>query len=91
MRQAYIGDFLFDDFGNLPTLGATGPVDNWPTFWRYLTSGIADPTGRPIALLSFLADAQNWPTDPYPFKRTNLLLHLINASVDAVAEEPWTI
>jgi protein O-mannosyl-transferase len=75
------GGFLFDDFANLPTLGATGPVDNWPAFWRYVTSGIADPTGRPIALLSFLADAHDWPADPYPFKRTNLLLHLTNAGM----------
>jgi len=30
-------------------IGATGPVDAWPTFWRYITSGTADPTGRPLA------------------------------------------
>ncbi|MFC5579621.1 tetratricopeptide repeat protein [Rhodanobacter terrae] len=72
------GSFLFDDFGNLPILGATGPIDNWPTFWRYITSGTADPTGRPLTLLTFLIDARNWPAHPYPFKRTNLILHLIN-------------
>lgn len=72
------GGFLFDDFANLPTLGAMGPVDNWAAFCRYITSGIADPTGRPIALLSFLADAHDWPADPFSFKRTNILLHLIN-------------
>jgi len=72
------GSFLFDDFGNLPALGATGPVDTWPTFWRYITSGKADPTGRPLTLLSFLLDARDWPAAPYPFKRTNLVLHLVN-------------
>ncbi|WP_449422330.1 hypothetical protein [Rhodanobacter lindaniclasticus] len=72
------GSFLFDDFSNLPALGATGPVDTWPTFWRYITSGTADPTGRPLTLLTFLIDAHNWPADPYPFKRTNLILHLLN-------------
>ncbi len=72
------GGFLFDDWGNLPALGATGPVDCWPTFWRYITSGIADPTGRPLTLLTFLIDASNWPASPYPFKRTNLILHLFN-------------
>ncbi len=72
------GEFLFDDFANLPMLGATGPVTHWDTFWRYITSGNADPTGRPMALLSFLLDARNWPAAPYPFKRTNLLLHLVN-------------
>lgn len=72
------GDFLFDDFANLPVLGATGPVDNWATFWRYITSGDADPTGRPMTLLTFLIDARNWPASPYPFKVTNVILHLIN-------------
>lgn len=75
------GSFLFDDFANLPALGASGPVDNWPTFWRYITSGIADPTGRPLTLLSFLLDAHNWPANPYPFKRSSLILHLINGAL----------
>ena len=72
------GVFLFDDFANLPSLGATGPIDSTAAFWRYVTSGTADPTGRPIALLSFLIDAQDWPADPYPFKVTSVLLHLFN-------------
>ena len=72
------GGFLFDDFANLPALGADGPVRTWPVFWRYITAGTADPTGRPLTLLSFLLDARNWPADPLPFKRTNLILHLCN-------------
>jgi hypothetical protein len=72
------GGFLFDDFVNLDAIGATGPIDDLPTLARYLTSGIADPTGRPLALLSFLLDARDWPADPAPFLRTNLLLHCIN-------------
>lgn len=72
------GDFLFDDFANLPALGRYGPVRDWNALLRYLTSGIADPTGRPVSMLSFLLDARNWPADPYPFKRSNLLLHAAN-------------
>lgn len=72
------GPFLFDDFGNLDVLGAYGRIRDWPTFLYYLTSGNADPTGRPVALLSFLLDASDWPADPWPFKRTNLLLHVFN-------------
>lgn len=72
------GGFLFDDFINLPALGDTGPIDHWPTFWRYITSGNADMFGRPLTLLSFLLDAHNWPAEPYPFKRTSLMLHLLN-------------
>lgn len=72
------GGFLFDDFINLTALGDTGPVNQWPTFWRYITSGNADMFGRPLTLLSFLLDAHNWPAEPYPFKRTSLILHLLN-------------
>jgi len=75
------GDFIFDDFGSLPALGATGPVDNQATFWRYVTSGTADPTGRPLAMASFLIDAHDWPASPYPFKRTNVLLHILNGAL----------
>ncbi|UHQ19914.1 tetratricopeptide repeat protein [Lysobacter sp. KIS68-7] len=75
------GGFVFDDFINLPALGETGPVHDAATFWRYITSGTADPTGRPIALLSFLLDARNWPADPVPFLRTNILLHLLNGTL----------
>jgi tetratricopeptide (TPR) repeat protein len=72
------GGFLFDDFVNLDALGATGPVDNWASLWRYLSSGGADPTGRPLALLSFLVDAHDWPAEALPFLRTNVMLHLFN-------------
>lgn len=72
------GGFLFDDWVNLDALGAFGPIDNATTLWRYLTSGNADFTGRPLALASFLLDARDWPADPYSFKRTNLILHLTN-------------
>lgn len=71
------GDFLFDDFVNLNALGRYGGVQDWHTLLYYLTSGIADPTGRPVAMLSFLMDARDWPADPWPFKRTNLVIHLL--------------
>ncbi|MGS1126575.1 tetratricopeptide repeat protein [Rhodanobacter sp. UC4437_H4] len=78
------GSFLFDDFANLPALGATGPIETWPTFWRYVTSGTADPIGRPLTLLTFLIDARDWPAGPFTFKRTNLILHLFNGALLAL-------
>ena len=80
-RPGLAGGFLFDDFVNLDALGATGRVDDWAAFWRYLTSGSADLTGRPLALLSFLLDARDWPADPRPFLRTDILLHLANGAL----------
>lgn len=75
------GSFVFDDFANLPALGSGGPINNWPALLRYLTSGKADPTGRPISLLSFLIDARDWPASPLPFKRTNIIIHLVNTGL----------
>lgn len=75
------GSFLFDDFVNLDALNNPGPVDDWPTFWRYITSGTADPLGRPLSLLTFLIDAREWPADPAPFLRTNLCIHLANGAL----------
>lgn len=75
------GGFVFDDLGNLPALGDYGRIDNWAAFLRYITSGFADPTGRPLSMLTFLLDARNWPADPAPFKRTNVLMHLVNGAL----------
>ena len=75
------GGFVFDDFANLPALGRYGGVHDWASLTWYTTSGIADPTGRPVSMLSFLIDARDWPADPWPFKRTNLVLHLINGTL----------
>jgi len=72
------GGFLFDDFANLPALGASGPIHDADSFLRFVTSGSADPLGRPVALVSFLLDARDWPASPLPFKRTNLLVHVFN-------------
>lgn len=75
------GAFLFDDIPNLETLGLHGGVKDWESFLAYVTGGFSGPTGRPISLLTFLIDANNWPADPYSFKRTNLFLHLANGTL----------
>ncbi len=75
------GNFMFDDWANLPSLGAYGPINHFNRLITYLLSGIAGPTGRPVALLSFLIDANNWPASPYPFKLTNVLIHLLNGAL----------
>lgn len=72
------GPFLFDDYGSIADLGNFGGVTNWENFKIFVLGGHSGPTGRPIALLSFLIDGHDWPTDPWPFKRTNLAIHLLN-------------
>jgi tetratricopeptide (TPR) repeat protein len=75
------GPFVLDDEGSIGALGRLGGVVDWQTFTAYVFGGNTGPTGRPVALLSFLIDGNTWPTDPWPFKRTNLAIHLINAAL----------
>ncbi|OEY93528.1 hypothetical protein BJD20_05040 [Acinetobacter proteolyticus] len=72
------GNYLFDDYPNLQDLGTYGVIDSWDKTRAFIFNGFAGPTGRPISLASFLIDANTWPTDPYPFKYTNLMIHLLN-------------
>jgi hypothetical protein len=75
------GPFVLDDLSNISALGNLGGVKDWDTFKAFVFGGAAGPTGRPLALFSFLLDGNNWPTDPWPFKRTNLVIHLLNGAL----------
>ncbi len=75
------GPFLFDDFSNLAPLGDYGQIDTWWKAVAFLTSGFAGPTGRPLALATFLLDARNWPAAPEAFKLTNVAIHLLNGAL----------
>ena len=75
------GPFLFDDYSNLATLGDFGRIDAWWKLVAFVTSGFAGPTGRPLALATFLLDARTWPAAPEAFKLTNVALHLLNGAL----------
>ncbi len=75
------GPFVLDDFGSIAPLGDRGGVVDWETFQAFVFGGNAGPTGRPVALLTFLIDASNWPADSFPFKRTNLVIHLLSGAL----------
>lgn len=75
------GGFILDDLGILPRLGELGGIHDTQGLLRFLASDISGPGGRPISLLSFLANYNNWPADPWPFKLTNLLLHLLSGAL----------
>lgn len=71
------GGFLLDDMSNLDALGRMGGVDSWATAIEYVLGNHAGMGGRPLALASFLLDDVAWPSNPEPFKYTNLLFHLL--------------
>lgn len=72
------GLFYFDDYGSLFKLASGGGVTNLNAFISFVFGGDAGPSGRPISLLSFLIDDNSWPSNPFPFKYTNLCIHLLN-------------
>ncbi len=73
------GSFLHDDKMNLSPLGAMGGITNLETLRHFVFSGVSSSLGRPVALLSFAWDGQNWPTDPRAFLISNILIHAVNA------------
>lgn len=75
------GPFLLDDFTSIAQLGNLGSVNSWESFNAFVLGGTAGPTGRPLALLTFLIDGNTWPTEAFPFKRTNLVIHLLNGAL----------
>ena len=77
LRPGLSGPFLFDDAPNLQDLSAYGGVTDWDTFRAFVFSGFSGPSGRPLALASFLLNDNAWPSDPASFKYTNILLHLL--------------
>lgn len=66
----------FDDSINLSGLASVSTPSG---FANFVLGGIAGPLGRPLSLLSFLANYADWPGNPWGFARLSLLLHGINA------------
>lgn len=71
------GPFLFDDIPNLRNLEALDGRLTLDGIGVYLALFTGTP-GRPLSALSFLLNDYAWPSDPYGFKVTNLLVHLLN-------------
>lgn len=67
--------YLLDDFHILEPIGYSGGIRDFPSLMTYLTSGGGGPLGRPVALLTFALNAQQWPADPTWFVLTNILIH----------------
>lgn len=76
------GPFLLDDHQNLGKLALKGPgIHSFSDWIQFVFGGEAGPLGRPLSLASFTLNAQTWPADPWPFKLTNLLIHLANGTL----------
>ena len=75
-QPATSGTFLLDDFDNLGNLSRVKDRDSAVQF---VLSGTGGPSGRPVAMASFVPQAKHWGNDAAPFIRTNIFIHLFNA------------
>lgn len=75
------GAFQFDDFSNLAPLDRLDADAAPQTYAQFLVQGISSPLGRPLSLLTFMAQAGDWPDNPAGFIRINILLHLANGAL----------
>lgn len=72
------GAFLFDDMANLSALDRVDLTAwNDESLTHYLSANRSGPTGRPVAMLSFLLHDGAWPSNPRPFLYANLLIHCL--------------
>lgn len=70
------GPFVFDDIPNIKPLGNRGGVTSLDKLKDFIFHKRAP--ARALTYASFLLHDYSWPTDPAPFKRFNILLHLLN-------------
>jgi tetratricopeptide (TPR) repeat protein len=68
----------FDDYNNLKELAN---VSSYHGLVNFVFEGIAGPLGRPLSLLTFVANYSDWPDHPWGFVRVSILLHLVNAAL----------
>lgn len=73
------GQFFFDDYPNIVLdeslfLKSLAPEE----LWSVINGGAAGPLGRGVARLSFALNYYWAGLDPFAFKWTNLLVHLLN-------------
>ena len=75
------GLWLLDDHQNLKFLEESATPELSSPLARFITSGTAGPLGRPVSLLSFAIQHEDWPRNPWAFRFVNLLLHLLNGGL----------
>lgn len=77
------GPFLFDDFPNIVNndrLVATQGI-GFESIYSAITQDSRSPLGRPVSFASFAINIALTGLNPFWFKATNLLIHLISGAV----------
>ncbi len=74
--QGLQGIFLLDDDANLKYL--TDVANETSNILFFTLEGLSSQLGRPLSLLTFALQANDWPLNPFGFKYVNLMIHLLN-------------
>lgn len=69
------GSFYYDDFRPLSTLAN---ITDLNSLLIYLTTEISGTLGRPISMLSFLINLDDWPNNYSGFFNVNIIIHCLN-------------
>ncbi|WP_275627637.1 hypothetical protein [Pseudomonas sp. 273] len=72
------GTFYYDD---LRPLSGLSTVNDLSSAMIFTLGDISGPLGRPLSMLSFLLNLNDWPNNPAGFLLINSLLHVINAGL----------
>jgi len=75
------GGWVFDDYPNIVDNGAIHITPGHSTLAAWVNSAISSPSSflhRPLASLTFSLNWYFGGGDPWPFKLTNVIIHLIN-------------
>ena len=77
-QPALSGAFQLDDSSNLSGLAA---IEDSSSAAEFVMSGTAGPLGRPLALITFAMQAEQWQQGARAFLKVNLFIHLLNALI----------
>ena len=80
-KSGLTGGFIFDDYHSLKKLSVLNGEITWQGLINYFGLSDTGPLKRPISIYSFIIDAQDWPAHPLPFKKTNILIHILNGAL----------
>ncbi|NEX16514.1 MAG: hypothetical protein C1943_07780 [Halochromatium sp.] len=84
--EGWFAPWLFDDSFSLEGLAEVYSIQS---ALSYIIGNNTGPTGRPLSMLTFLLNLQDWDANPAAFRQFNTILHLLNATL--VAAITWLI
>jgi len=74
-QPALSGAFVLDD---IPNLGGLANIEDLRTASDFVLSGASGPLGRPLPLLTFALQADQFENGPPAFLKVNIWIHLLN-------------